>query len=77
MKDGYFTYRKNGKSSARQHYKVFILPSPCEIALFFQFCKYGHYGLHHSNHFCMLSVSMLSVSLRVVMYFHAPYDFVL
>ena len=38
---------------------------------------YGYYGLHHSNHFCMLSVSMFSVSLRVVMYFHAPFDFVL
>ena len=53
--------------------------SPCEIALrfFLQFCKYGYYGLHHSNHFCMLSVSMFSISLRVVMYFHAPFDFVL
>ena len=62
-----------------KNYKVFILLSPCEIALrfFFQFCKYGYYGLHHSNHFCMLSVSMFSVSLRVVMYFHAPFDFVL
>ena len=65
---------------AKTKYKVFILLSPCEIALrffFFQFYYYGYYGLHHSNHFCMLSVSMFSVSLRVVMYFHAPFDFVL
>ena len=54
-----------------------VLEEATRARFFFQFCKYGYYGLHHSNHFCMLSVSMFSVSLRVVMYFHAPFDFVL